>query len=78
MLIIICAQKVEIIEDQIEAEVEVNHTISPAFRKVSNSMKEYITTALGGSFGSYWKGLRWSQSQADTEIKVHIFVIDTI
>lgn len=65
-----CARMVEIYSDRYDMFVEINSVISPAFQGVSKSMMEYISGALGGPFGSSFKGMRWSPQQAELEIKV--------
>ena len=69
-LVLCCARTVQIFNDEYDMEVEINHVISPAFHDVSNSMMEYINSALAGPFGSSLKGMRLSLNQAEYEIKV--------
>lgn len=68
-LLLHCSRTVQIFKDY-NKELEINHVISPAFHEVSNFMEEYVANALGGPFGSSLKGLLWSLSQAESEIKV--------
>ena len=70
-LVIECSATVEVFRGQKNVELEIEHTISPAFYKVSTSLGEYIRNVFGKPFGlGGWRGQRWTQSQAESEIKV--------
>jgi hypothetical protein len=69
-LVIECSLAVEVFRTQEEAKVDIDHTILIGYIRVAESLGRYIRGVFGKAFGIGGWRVRWTQSEAESEIKV--------